>query len=294
MSSEPNDSSSSTEAPVTEPKPPMLDRYGFLVSEDSMFHKRLEVPAQLQRWRLRKELQREKKWIDMISAWRAHRNGEDGWKTAKLRRRVRKGIPDAVRLLVWQDFLHLEDAKRKYGRPPTQEQIDSTLTPIVLEDIDKDIDRTYPTHEMFMINTTTDVSNSNKGDSTDVNGDPAKKKGTRNVFTRGRNAGGGLETLRLLLERYAVMDMETGYCQGMSFIAAFLLSYIPPDEAFYCFTWLMKDHGNFPLRAMYQPDMFTAQSTLHVFGRLLSLHLPKLWGKLESQGLHQSMYASLY
>jgi hypothetical protein len=36
-------------------------------------------------------------------------------------------------------------------------------------------------------------------------------------------------------DRYACLDPEVGYCQGMAFIAALFLTYMPEDYAFYCF-----------------------------------------------------------
>jgi hypothetical protein len=48
-------------------------------------------------------------------------------------------------------------------------------------------------------------------------------------------AGPGQESLRQVLIWYASQDPEVGYCQGMGFIAALLLSYMVPEDAFYCF-----------------------------------------------------------
>lgn len=46
--------------------------------------------------------------------------------------------------------------------------------------------------------------------------------------------------LRQLLQWYAITDKEIGYCQGMGFIAGMLLTYMPVEEAFYCFYAAMK------------------------------------------------------
>jgi TBC1 domain family member 10 len=48
------------------------------------------------------------------------------------------------------------------------------------------------------------------------------------------NEGSGQKALTRLLLCYASVDPEVGYCQGMGFIAAMFLSYMPEDEAFYC------------------------------------------------------------
>lgn len=66
--------------------------------------------------------------------------------------------------------------------------------------IGRDIDRTYPLHEMFY-----------------------------------EDGGPGQVSLRRILTWYAALDPEVGYCQGMGFIAALLLSYMVEEDAFYCF-----------------------------------------------------------
>ena len=65
--------------------------------------------------------------------------------------------------------------------------------------IGRDIDRTFPQHEMFY-----------------------------------NDGGPGQESLRRILTWYAALDPQVGYCQGMGFIAALLLSYMVEEEAFYC------------------------------------------------------------
>lgn len=49
----------------------------------------------------------------------------------------------------------------------------------------------------------------------------------------------GQHALRNLMQWYAVLDPEVGYCQGMGFIAALLLTYLIEEHAFYCFYSLM-------------------------------------------------------
>ena len=70
---------------------------------------------------------------------------------------------------------------------------------ILFPQIGRDVDRTFPQHEMFY-----------------------------------HDGGPGQESLRRLLTWYAALDPEVGYCQGMGFIAALLLSYMIEEDAFYC------------------------------------------------------------
>ena len=50
----------------------------------------------------------------------------------------------------------------------------------------------------------------------------------------------GQSALRHLLQLYAKVDSQVGYCQGMAFIAGLLLTYMPEDDAFYCFYSALK------------------------------------------------------
>lgn len=49
------------------------------------------------------------------------------------------------------------------------------------------------------------------------------------------DSGPGQQSLRRILIWYAALDPDVGYCQGMGFIAALLLSYMVEEDAFYCF-----------------------------------------------------------
>ena len=68
----------------------------------------------------------------------------------QLNRRIRKGIPESLRGHIWMHYLHINDSIAKYGPRPSLTNITSMLPAIVLEDIDKDVDRTFPTHELFV------------------------------------------------------------------------------------------------------------------------------------------------
>lgn len=313
----------SPHTPPTVPPTNKVDRYGFLITEDSPFHRRLQMSTALETARRAKETQREAKWVAMLRRWKSITSGTNLWDVAMLNRRVRKGVPDSLRGLVWCQFLHVAAIRARYGPPPTQEVCAATLPAIVIEDISKDIDRTYPLHEMFM--TTTNMQFAlGDGSSTAATGD-AVGNGTLAAAAAARSAGanamtdtstgtssapsssasphqsataiavsrrgGGQAELRLLLERYAVVDQQTGYCQGMSFVAAFLLSYMLAEDAYYAFISLMVE-ASYPLRALYQPDMYEMQKVLHVYSRLGKRYLGHLWVHLEEQGMHPSMYAT--
>lgn len=83
----------------------------------------------------------------------------------------------------------------------------SLLDPTAAEEIDRDIDRTFPRHLMFL-----------------------------------EDGGAGQQSLRRMLQAYAVLDPEVGYCQGMGFIAALLLTYMIEERAFTVFYFALQVH----------------------------------------------------
>lgn len=95
----------------------------------------------------------------------------------------------------------------------------------------------------------------------------------------------------VLVLRYACIDPEVGYCQGMGFIAGLLLTYMSEDVAFYAFTALMQ-HRLGPLRLLYLPGLVDAKRKLFVLDALGQQYLPRLWQHFQSQGIDVSMFAA--
>lgn len=60
-----------------------------------------------------------------------------------------------------------------------------------------------------------------------------------------------------MLRAYAAFDTEVNYCQGMNFLAALLLIWLPREaDAFGALVLVMKDRG---LRELYKTDMTMLQ-----------------------------------
>jgi hypothetical protein len=127
------------------------------------------------------------------------------------------------------------------------------LDPHVAEDIERDIDRTFPRHVMFE-------------DAT----------------------GQGQQALRRVLLRYAVIDRDVGYCQGLAFIAALLLTYMPEDDALFSVAAVL--HSPAQLRGMYLPGMDSTQRMLYVYTKLGEHFMPQVWNYFDKCGIHCSMF----
>ena len=63
----------------------------------------------------------------------------------------------------------------------------------------------------------------------------------------------GQRALLNVLQAYAALDAEVNYCQGMNFLAALMLTWLPREaEAFGALVLVMQDRG---LRELYKADM---------------------------------------
>lgn len=89
------------------------DRWGFLNSDE--FHKFLEPSPEMTVQRKAKESERTKKWIKMMKNWQKYCS--NGAKYEKMKRRSRKGVPDAVRGYAWYEVCGAEEVKKKYPDP---------------------------------------------------------------------------------------------------------------------------------------------------------------------------------
>merc|ERR1719197_607865 len=117
------------------------------------------------------------------------------------------------------DLMHSEALKWRHSHP-TQLLNVKVVDEKILEDIEKDVDRTYPNHTLFAC-----------------------------------RESSGQKSLRNVLTWYAALDPEIGYCQGMGFIAAMLLTYMTEEDAFYTLVAVLH-RPVAPFRKMYSPDMF--------------------------------------
>ncbi|XP_028518701.1 EVI5-like protein [Exaiptasia diaphana] len=123
-------------------------------------------------------------------------------KPKNVRDMVRKGIPNALRGLVWQLLCGARDSPLK-DEYPKLIKTNSACERMIR----RDIARTFPDHSFF------------------------KDKD-----------GIGQGTLFNVIKAYSVYDKEVGYCQGSAFIVGILLMQMPEEEAFCVLVKLMMDY----------------------------------------------------
>ncbi|TRM69972.1 rab-GTPase-TBC domain-containing protein [Schizophyllum amplum] len=122
----------------------------------------------------------------------------------ELSRAIAKGIPSALRGMMWQLMAASKDP-----------ELESTYLKLLKESstphekaITRDLGRTFPHHAFF---------------------------------TDGQ--GIGQENLFNVLKAYSLYDTSVGYCQGLPFVVAILLLNMPDEEAFSLLVRLMQDYG---------------------------------------------------
>ncbi|XP_064490253.1 USP6 N-terminal-like protein isoform X3 [Ornithodoros turicata] len=200
------------------------------------------------------------KWLKMLGSWDKYypTTEKDRFKntkyTAKLRRRIYKGVPNAVRAAVWLRLLDVARIRAEQeGKYWEMRERARKWSPDIRQ-IDLDVNRTYRNHIMFR-----------------------ERYGVKQ------------QALFHVLAAYSVYNTEVGYCQGMSQIAALLLMYMNEEDAFWAISVLMTDekhamHGffiqGFPKLRRFQEH----------HDRVLSKLLPKLKKHLDRFEIHTSLY----
>ncbi|KMT18449.1 hypothetical protein BVRB_2g025940 [Beta vulgaris subsp. vulgaris] len=233
--------------------PRLVDRFGFIKPENS------NSPDALKRSKStvasEREERRVQKWRKMIGV------GGSDWKhyirrkPLVVKRRVRKGIPDCLRGLVWQLISGSRDLLLM--NPGVYEQLVIYETSASELDIIRDISRTFPSHVFFQ-----------------------------------QRHGPGQRSLYNVLKAYSVYDRDVGYVQGMGFIAGLLLLYMSEEDAFWLLVALLKGAVNAPMEGLYLSGLPLVQQYLFQFDLLVREYLPKLGEHFSQEMINPSMYAS--
>jgi hypothetical protein len=156
-----------------------------------------------------------------------------------LKARVRNGVPEQFRALVWSECFRRNSKLKKMSEAEYLEL--ETKSSDCEHIIDLDVPRSFPNHKLFV-----------------------------------EKDGNGQKLLRRALRAYSVRDTELGYCQGISFIMGALLMYFTETEAFWAFESLMLE-PKYAMRKMYLNGLPRLIRNLFVFERLLEYFLPDLF-----------------
>ena len=190
---------------------------------------------------------------------------------------MRLGLPDAIRGRAWSVISAVDTVLNARDGDYQCIVEEATLRMESKQDknasqIERDLRRTFPTHYLFHSNSEEeDMMNSSAILCEDFTPD-------------------GIDALRRILYAYSIYDEEIGYCQGMNFIAAMFLTFLPEEESFWFLVAIMNDDP-YSMREMFTKDMSGSLETLFVADRLVQKLLPDLHQHLTSEGINISMYA---
>ncbi|MQM23729.1 hypothetical protein Taro_056796 [Colocasia esculenta] len=172
--------------------------------------------------------------------------------TISLRRLIRKGIPPVLRPKVW---LSVSGAAKKRSTVPESyydeliRAIDGKVTPATLQ-IDHDIPRTFPSHPWL-------------------------------------DTPEGQASLRRVLVGYSFRDSDVGYCQGLNYVAAFLLLVMKTEEdAFWMLAVLLE---NVLVNDCYTDNLSGCHVEQRVFKDLLAKKCPRIAVHLDSMDFDVSL-----
>lgn len=190
---------------------------------------------------------------------------------------MRLGLPDAIRGRAWSVISAVDTVLNARDGDYQRMVEEATLRMESEQDknasqIERDLRRTFPTHYLFHSKIEDeDMMNSSAILCEDFTPD-------------------GIDALRRILYAYSIYDEEIGYCQGMNFIAAMFLTFLPEEESFWFLVAIMNDDP-YSMREMFTKDMSGSLETLFVADRLVQKLLPDLHQHLNSEGINISMYA---
>ncbi|GFY55644.1 USP6 N-terminal-like protein [Trichonephila inaurata madagascariensis] len=216
----------------------VTDRYGFLHDH------RLPEKLTAHETKVREvESERLNKWLKMLKNWDKYSGGE------KLKRRIYKGIPNAVRGEVWCRVLEVNQIKQEQDGKYVEMRDKAKLLSPDIRQIDLDVNRTYRNHIMF-----------------------------RERYSVKQQA------LFNVLAAYSIYNMEIGYCQGMSQIAALLLMYMNEEESFWALSRLMSDEKH-AMHGKIEMDIKALKAQRRVLRTAFTVTLKKLQSKIQGDAI---------
>ncbi|EAR84521.1 rab-GTPase-TBC domain protein (macronuclear) [Tetrahymena thermophila SB210] len=177
----------------------------------------------------------------------------------------------AQKWLQWNYPENLDSLKTLYNQ--IKETRSSVVDPSVLQQIRRDITRTYPHLKFFQ---PLNDSQSSQGQSL-----PSKIENNQNKISS------GLEQLESILYSFAAYDPQIGYVQGINFIAAHFLYH---SEEYIAFWLLVNTFERFELRDIYLPNLPGLKKHSYILEKILEKIDPELYSHLSESGIKPDMY----
>ncbi|CCD73248.1 Rab-GAP TBC domain-containing protein [Caenorhabditis elegans] len=221
---------------------PETDRFGFFTIQNKCSTPPIDSKI------LRR---REKKWIQMLDNWRYFMDE----KFELVKNRCRKGIPPSLRGRAWK---YLSGATYQMEVSSNRFVFDYCVKqagdPKWNDDIQKDLSRQFPEHEMFA--------------------------------RVGKYGNNGKNDLFDLLKAWTILHPEEGYCQGQAPIAAVLLMHMPVRDAFYCFVQICHKY----LPGYYSSGLEAVQTDGDILTKLIKDRSKLTYRHFKANGVDPALY----
>ncbi|XP_075933983.1 growth hormone-regulated TBC protein 1-A [Anarhichas minor] len=175
-------------------------------------------------------------------------------RNVKIKRYVRKGIPNEHRALIWMATSGAQDQLEK-NPGHYQSLLGAQHDPKLVETICTDLNRTFPDNVQFQ-----------------KTANPCLQKALYNV-----------------LLAYGHHNPAVGYCQGMNFIAGYLLIITKDEEKSF---WLMDALLGRILPDYYSPAMLGLKMDQEVLGELVKVKIPGVWQTMTDQNVMWTLVVS--
>mmetsp|Transcript_1075 Transcript_1075/g.3320 ORF Transcript_1075/g.3320 Transcript_1075/m.3320 type:complete len:911 (+) Transcript_1075:270-3002(+) len=192
---------------------------------------------------------------------------------AELTQLLRKSIPDLYRGAMWR--LLSGGAAKELTAPGYYELLclrHQNHTSLATRDIAKDLFRSFPEHQLF--------SGENELSDEELANMREVLMSSVNPEERAQQLAGlphALKMLRNVLEAYSWRNPSIGYCQGLNFVATFLLLYMSEESAFFCLSVICEDL----VPHYYHRSMMGVMCDQQILEYLTSTCLPRLFRHLK-------------
>ena len=160
---------------------------------------------------------------------------------------IHEGVPELARTQVWEALI------KHYGISQTEVSYRKFLLMPdnkAVEQIKLDLCRTLTTHKMF----------------------------------EEKNGEGQMKLFRVL-KAYSYYNPAVGYCQGMSYLAAILLTVVPEEDAFYGLCHVING-----MEGYFVPTMWELLEDGKIFKYILAERLPEVHAHLQNNGILPLMF----
>lgn len=236
---------------------------------------------------------RRKKWMGYMKDNSLMTDHPDRFppRSAKTKRFVRKGIPPDWRGAAWFYYAGgpgilakhpgvYDDLVRKAGLDPVGAgklgDGKTTVKPLVVEDIEKDLHRTFPDNVRFKPPKTTKVPPSSPATTEDSQMTLTNKFPDRPPSETPAEPE-IISSLRRVLHAFALYNPRIGYCQSLNFLAGLLLLFVESEEHAF---WLLNVITRVYLPGTHEMSLEGSKVDLGVLMGALKESLPNVWKQI--------------